>query len=243
MDGEGIEKLVGEDEPVDLPIADLSQACHTLDTRGRRAVHPIPTEDPPTGSERRQHVFEEGPRAEAGLQEVRRPAERRVQPPEQPCRGPPEERRERRSRDVVPRFADRRIGPDVVPPLAVQRLLHEGGERDRAAGADAFADAAGGGGHGGVSLPRPPSPVRYDGVMPENTPLEMELTAVYRRVPEGYIAFVEELPGANTQGQTLEEARANLQEAVALVLEANRELAEEELAGKEVIRERFKLTA
>ena len=54
----------------------------------------------------------------------------------------------------------------------------------------------------------------------------MELTAVYMKVPEGYIAFVEELPGANTQGATLEEARENLQEAVQLVLEANRELAE-----------------
>lgn len=79
--------------------------------------------------------------------------------------------------------------------------------------------------------------------MREDTPLKMELTAVYHRVPEGYIAFVEELPGANTQGETLEEARANLREAIALVLDANRELAEEELAGKEVIRERLKLTA
>lgn len=54
----------------------------------------------------------------------------------------------------------------------------------------------------------------------------MNLTAVYMQVPEGYIAFVEELPGANTQGATLEEARENLQEAVQLVLDANRELAE-----------------
>ena len=54
----------------------------------------------------------------------------------------------------------------------------------------------------------------------------MELTAVYMQVPEGYIAFVEELPGANTQGATLEEVRENLREAVQLVLEANRELAE-----------------
>ena len=52
----------------------------------------------------------------------------------------------------------------------------------------------------------------------------MQLTAVYMQVPEGYIAFVEELPGANTQGDTLEEARENLREAVELVLEANREL-------------------
>jgi predicted RNase H-like HicB family nuclease len=54
----------------------------------------------------------------------------------------------------------------------------------------------------------------------------VKLTAVYQHVPEGYIAFVEELPGANIQGDTLEEARENLREAVALVLEANREVAE-----------------
>lgn len=54
----------------------------------------------------------------------------------------------------------------------------------------------------------------------------MQFTAVYMQVPEGYIAFVEELPGANTQGATIEEARENLQEAVQMVLEANRELAE-----------------
>lgn len=71
----------------------------------------------------------------------------------------------------------------------------------------------------------------------------MSFTAVYMRVPEGYIAFVEELPGANTQGATIEEARENLQEAVALVLEANRELAEKSLAGQTVVREPFELAA
>lgn len=65
----------------------------------------------------------------------------------------------------------------------------------------------------------------------------MRLTAVYRRVPEGYIAFVEELPGANTQAATLEEARANLVEAVELVLDANRALSEDSIQGTEVIRE------
>ena len=45
----------------------------------------------------------------------------------------------------------------------------------------------------------------------------MPFTAVYMKVPEGYIAFIEELPGANTQGATLEEARENLREAVELV--------------------------
>jgi predicted RNase H-like HicB family nuclease len=61
--------------------------------------------------------------------------------------------------------------------------------------------------------------------------MDLELTAVFRRVPEGYIGFVEELPGANTQGDTLEEARANLREAVAMVLEANRELVAEAAVG------------
>lgn len=71
----------------------------------------------------------------------------------------------------------------------------------------------------------------------------MQFTAVYIEVPEGYIAFVEELPGANTQGDTLEEARENLQEAVALVLEANRELAEKSLVGQTVTKESFVLSA
>ena len=67
--------------------------------------------------------------------------------------------------------------------------------------------------------------------------MEFQFTAVFRRVPEGYIAFVEELPGANTQGTTLDEARANLHEAVSLVLEANRTLAQEAAVGPDVIRE------
>lgn len=70
-----------------------------------------------------------------------------------------------------------------------------------------------------------------------------KFTAVFRKVPEGYVAFVEELPGANTQGATLDEARENLREAVSLVLEANRVLAEEDLADTEVIREPFELSA
>lgn len=73
--------------------------------------------------------------------------------------------------------------------------------------------------------------------------MKAEFTAVFRKVPEGYIGFVEELPGANTQGATLEEARDNLEEAVALVLEANRVLAEEDLEGLDVIREPLKISA
>ncbi len=70
----------------------------------------------------------------------------------------------------------------------------------------------------------------------------MHFTAVYIAVPEGFIGFVEELPGANTQGETLDEARENLKEAVQLVLEANRELAEKSLIGQQVSREPFDLS-
>jgi predicted RNase H-like HicB family nuclease len=64
--------------------------------------------------------------------------------------------------------------------------------------------------------------------------MKEQLTAVFQKVPEGYIAFVEELPGANSQGDTLEEARANLREAVQLVLEANRSIAKETLGDTSV---------
>jgi predicted RNase H-like HicB family nuclease len=69
--------------------------------------------------------------------------------------------------------------------------------------------------------------------------MTMKLTAVFEKVLEGYIAFIEELPGANTQGATMEEARSNLHEAVELVLDANRSIAEEELNGRTVVREPF----
>ena len=63
------------------------------------------------------------------------------------------------------------------------------------------------------------------------------LSAVYLKVPEGYVGFVEEVPGTNAQGATLEETRGNLREAVAHVLEANRALAHVEADGEDVIRE------
>ena len=72
--------------------------------------------------------------------------------------------------------------------------------------------------------------------------MTLEFTAIFRNVPEGYIGFVEELPGANTQGATLEEARSNLKEAVTLVLEANLMLAQEQ-GGPDVIREALQVTA
>ncbi len=67
----------------------------------------------------------------------------------------------------------------------------------------------------------------------------MQFTAIYLKTDKGYVAFVEELPGANTQGTTLEEARENLAEAVAIVLESNHERTEKELAGQIVTREPF----
>ena len=64
-----------------------------------------------------------------------------------------------------------------------------------------------------------------------------KLTAVFQKSPYGYIGYVEELPGSNTQGETLEETKKNLIEAIRLVLEANKQIMEEELKGKEFIRE------
>ena len=63
------------------------------------------------------------------------------------------------------------------------------------------------------------------------------LTAIFEKSPQGYIGYVEELPGANTQGTTLEETKRNLIEAIHLVLEANRQLAEEGISEKEIIKE------
>lgn len=70
-----------------------------------------------------------------------------------------------------------------------------------------------------------------------------EFNAVYVKVPEGYIGYVEELPGANTQGSSIEETRANLDEAIVLILETNRDLLEETIQGEEAIRETITVNA
>jgi predicted RNase H-like HicB family nuclease len=62
-------------------------------------------------------------------------------------------------------------------------------------------------------------------------------TAVFERDGDWWIGYVEELPGANTQGQTLDEARENLKEAIQLILEGNRDDARRRSAGKDAIRE------
>ena len=69
--------------------------------------------------------------------------------------------------------------------------------------------------------------------------MKEKLTAIFQKSPYGYIGFIEELPGTNTQGTTLDEVRKNLIEAVHLVLDANRQLFEEELTGLEIIKEDF----
>lgn len=66
----------------------------------------------------------------------------------------------------------------------------------------------------------------------------MKLTAVFEEAEEGgYIAFIEELPGVNTEGETLEESKVNLLEALELVLKSQRELSEKELSNRKVIKE------
>ncbi len=65
----------------------------------------------------------------------------------------------------------------------------------------------------------------------------MKLTAIFEQVGEWWLGYVEELPGANTQGKTLDEARENLREAVQLIIEVNRELLLEQIVGHKIIRE------
>jgi predicted RNase H-like HicB family nuclease len=85
--------------------------------------------------------------------------------------------------------------------------------------------------------------VQYCQLILGGNDMNLKLTKIFQKVPEGYIGFVEELPGANTQGDTLEEVRANLEEAITLILEANRALAEEQIQGQDVIRESVSLSA
>jgi predicted RNase H-like HicB family nuclease len=73
--------------------------------------------------------------------------------------------------------------------------------------------------------------------------MDMMLTAVYEEVPAseggGYVAYAEELPGAISQGDTLEEARENLRDAIELLVEANRELTGKPRPGKKITREKI----
>ena len=74
--------------------------------------------------------------------------------------------------------------------------------------------------------------------------VNLKLTAVFEAQNEGgYIGYVEEISGVNTQGETLEETRTNLIDALTLVLDTQREMIEESLKGKQVIRENIDLVA
>jgi predicted RNase H-like HicB family nuclease len=73
--------------------------------------------------------------------------------------------------------------------------------------------------------------------------MENRFTGAFEQVGEWWIGYVEELPGANAQGKTLEEARESLKEAVRLILEANRELARRDAEGHDVIREQIAVPA
>lgn len=66
-------------------------------------------------------------------------------------------------------------------------------------------------------------------------------TAVYLKAPHGYVGFVEELPGVNSDGRTIEEARMNLHRLAKIVFDEERAQAEEMLEGKEVVREEFRI--
>ena len=70
----------------------------------------------------------------------------------------------------------------------------------------------------------------------------MKFTAVYEPAPEGgFVAWLEEMPGVQTQGETLAEAKANLQDAFHLSLEYLRDKARQN-KSPESVREPFEVT-
>ena len=72
--------------------------------------------------------------------------------------------------------------------------------------------------------------------------MESTFTAIFEKADDCYIGYVEEPPGANTRGRTLEETRENLHEAIELILVSNRDLVENGLMGKEFVREEIMVT-
>jgi predicted RNase H-like HicB family nuclease len=76
--------------------------------------------------------------------------------------------------------------------------------------------------------------------------MDMTLTAVFEEVPEsdggGFVAYAEELPGAISEGDTLDEARENLRDAIAVLLEANRELTGKRRSGTKITREKIRVS-
>lgn len=64
-----------------------------------------------------------------------------------------------------------------------------------------------------------------------------QFTAIYKKSGKWYLGWIEEIPGVNTQGKTLKEAKENLKEALLLILETNRFLSRKELSKSKFIRE------
>ncbi|MCD6418771.1 type II toxin-antitoxin system HicB family antitoxin [bacterium] len=62
-------------------------------------------------------------------------------------------------------------------------------------------------------------------------------TAIFEKRNDLWIGYIEELPGANTQGRTIEETRENLKEAVQLIIETNREIAQKQMDKNNIVRE------
>ncbi len=72
---------------------------------------------------------------------------------------------------------------------------------------------------------------------------QRQFTAVFRKAGKQYLAWIEEIPGVNTQGKTLREAKENLKEALSLVLEVNRTISSAENYGQDLIRENIAIGA
>ncbi|KKS16003.1 MAG: hypothetical protein UU71_C0010G0025 [Parcubacteria group bacterium GW2011_GWB1_41_6] len=64
-----------------------------------------------------------------------------------------------------------------------------------------------------------------------------QFTAVYKKSGKWYLGWVEEIPGVNTQGKTLKEAKENLKDALFLILETNQLLNKKEISRGRIIRE------
>ncbi|HWQ99230.1 MAG TPA: type II toxin-antitoxin system HicB family antitoxin [Candidatus Methylomirabilis sp.] len=67
----------------------------------------------------------------------------------------------------------------------------------------------------------------------------MQYSAVYQKHGKWYLGWVEEIPGVNTQGKTLSETKANLKEALGLILEVGKSMLEKERPHGKVIREKI----
>jgi predicted RNase H-like HicB family nuclease len=67
--------------------------------------------------------------------------------------------------------------------------------------------------------------------------MKNKFTAIIEKHDDWYVGYVEEIPGVNTQGKTLVEVRENLKDALKLIIETNRAIAEKRITTKNIIRE------